>query len=71
MSRSLRLVQGRAAQLGQAEQTERPLAVVVENAQIVALVQVFDHHLEMAAVALAREGQRDLVRDELVDALGD
>jgi hypothetical protein len=66
----LRLVQDRAAEFGQTEQAERALAVVVENAQIVALVQIPDHHIEMAAVALARELERELVRDELVDPLG-
>lgn len=52
------------------EQAEGTLTVEVEDAQIVGFVQIAKHDLEVVALALLGEGQRDLVGDELVDALG-
>ena len=58
------------AELGEAEQFEDAAAGVVEDSQVVALVQVVLDDGEVVAVPLLDEIERNLVGDELVDALG-
>ena len=64
---SPRLVEDRRAELGEPEQAKCALAVVIEDAQIVGLVQIPQDHDEMSAVALLGRRKRQLIGDELVD----
>ncbi len=60
----------RRAQLSEAEQAKGPLAVEIEDPQVVAFAQIAQHDLEMPSVTLTRQLQRYLVGDELAEPLG-
>ena len=59
----------RRAQLGEPEQPVGALAIIVEHAQIVGLLEVLLDYGEVPAIALLGELERDLVGDEFLDAL--
>ena len=52
------------------KQAKGALAAKVDNTKIVRFIQILHGDIEMPAVTLLHQVERQLVRDEFVDALG-
>ena len=66
-TRSRLFLKDRCTEFIETEELKDPLAVEVEDPQIISLVQIAFGRLKMPAVALLRERQWNLKRDELAD----
>lgn len=65
---SVGLVADGLAEFVEMKKTKRPFAVVIQDPQVVGLMQIVLHGIEMLAIARFRQFQRDLMGDELFDA---
>ena len=63
-----RIVNSRVSELIQPEKPESTLTVVVEHAQVVRFVQIVKDGIEVTAIPFLRKIQRQLVRQESLDA---
>jgi hypothetical protein len=58
------------AELGDVKEAKGPLAIEIEDAQIIGFTQIAHNHTEMIAISLLGSRDRHFVGDELVDAFG-
>ena len=63
------LIQHWGAELFQMKKAKSALAVKVDDTKIVRFMQVLHSDIEMSGIPLFHQVERQLVRDELVDAL--